>query len=195
MGAYLIRRLLLVIPTLWAIITINFFIVQIAPGGPVDQAIAAIEFGNAGVLPGAGGEGVRASHAQTGVGNISDSNYRGGRGLDPEVIAEITKRYGFDKPLYERYFTMLWNYARFDFGDSLFRSSSVLQLVKDSLSTQAEVDQAQAEVDSVEARIQAAQQQVGLLGVGRGAAFGDGDFLHPEADRVEELHRQVGGKR
>ena len=60
MGAYLIRRLLLVIPTLWAIITINFFIVQIAPGGPVDQAIAAIEFGNAGVLPGAGGEGVRA---------------------------------------------------------------------------------------------------------------------------------------
>lgn len=66
MGAYLIRRLLLVIPTLWAIITINFFIVQIAPGGPVDQAIAAIEFGNAGVLPGAGGEGVRASHAQTG---------------------------------------------------------------------------------------------------------------------------------
>ncbi|STE85073.1 ABC transporter permease [Escherichia coli] len=57
MGAYLIRRLLLVIPTLWAIITINFFIVQIAPGGPVDQAIAAIEFGNAGVLPGAGGEG------------------------------------------------------------------------------------------------------------------------------------------
>ncbi|MGQ7188428.1 microcin ABC transporter permease, partial [Escherichia sp. HC-CC] len=67
MGAYLIRRLLLVIPTLWAIITINFFIVQIAPGGPVDQAIAAIEFGNAGVLPGAGGEGIRASHAQTGV--------------------------------------------------------------------------------------------------------------------------------
>lgn len=73
MGAYLIRRLLLVIPTLWAIITINFFIVQIAPGGPVDQAIAAIEFGNAGVLPGAGGEGVRASHAQTGVGNAKRS--------------------------------------------------------------------------------------------------------------------------
>lgn len=133
MGAYLIRRLLLVIPTLWAIITINFFIVQIAPGGPVDQAIAAIEFGNAGVLPGAGGEGVRASHAQTGVGNISDSNYRGGRGLDPEVIAEITHRYGFDKPIHERYFKMLWDYIRFDFGDSLFRSASVLTLIKDSL--------------------------------------------------------------
>ena len=132
-GAYLIRRLLLVIPTLWAIITINFFIVQIAPGGPVDQAIAAIEFGNAGVLPGAGGEGVRATHAQTGVGNISDSNYRGGRGLDPEVIAEITHRYGFDKPIHERYFKMLWDYIRFDFGDSLFRSASVLTLIKDSL--------------------------------------------------------------
>lgn len=98
----------------------QLFIVQIAPGGPVDRAIAAIEFGNTGVLPGAGGEGVRASHAQTGVGNISDSNYRGGRGLDPEVIAEITHRYGFDKPIHERYFKMLWDYIRFDFGDSLF---------------------------------------------------------------------------
>lgn len=81
MGAYLIRRLLLVIPTLWAIITINFFIVQIAPGGPVDQAIAAIEFGQTSALPGAGSEGVRASHARTGVGNISDSNYRGDAAL------------------------------------------------------------------------------------------------------------------
>ena len=86
MGAYLIRRLLLVIPTLWAIITINFFIVQIAPGGPVEQAVAAIEFGQSGALPGAGSEGVRASHAQTGVGNISDSKYRGGRGLDLSLI-------------------------------------------------------------------------------------------------------------
>ena len=133
MGAYLIRRLLLIIPTLWAIITINFFIVQIAPGGPVDQAIAAVEFGHNNGLPGGGSEGLRASHAQTGTGNISDSSYRGGRGLDPEVIAEITQRYGFDKPLHERYFKMLWDYVRFDFGNSLFRSASVLQLIKDSL--------------------------------------------------------------
>lgn len=133
MGAYLIRRLLLVIPTLWAIITINFFIVQIAPGGPVDQAIAAIEFGHQGGMPGGGGEGMGATHARTGVGNVGDDQYRGARGLDPEVIAEITKRYGFDKPLYERYFTMLWNYVRFDFGDSLFRSASVIQLIKDSM--------------------------------------------------------------
>lgn len=133
MGAYLIRRLLLVIPTLWAIITINFFIVQIAPGGPVDQAIAAIEFGQQGGMPGGGGEGMGATHARTGVGNVGEGQYRGARGLDPEVIAEITKRYGFDKPLYERYFTMLWNYMRFDFGDSLFRSASVLQLIRDSM--------------------------------------------------------------
>lgn len=132
MGAYLLRRLLLIIPTLWAIITINFFIVQIAPGGPVDQAIANIEFGQTTGLAGAGGEG--SAHGRSSL-NASpgEGQYRGSRGLDPEVIAEITKRYGFDKPLHERYFTMLWNYVRFDFGDSLFRSSSVIQLIKESL--------------------------------------------------------------
>lgn len=132
MGAYLIRRLLLIIPTLWAIITINFFIVQIAPGGPVDQAIANIQFGQTTGIPGAAGEG--AAHGRSSL-NASpgDNQYRGSRGLDPEVIAEITKRYGFDKPLHERYFTMLWSYLRFDFGDSLFRSSSVIQLIKESL--------------------------------------------------------------
>ncbi|STV87637.1 Oligopeptide transport system permease OppB [Klebsiella michiganensis] len=83
MGAYLLRRLLLIIPTLWAIITINFFIVQIAPGGPVDQAIAAIEFGDRGGLPGAGDGGMAASHARTGVSNISDGHYRGGARAGP----------------------------------------------------------------------------------------------------------------
>lgn len=130
MGAYLLRRLLLVIPTLWAIITINFFIVQIAPGGPVDQALANIEFGQTTGMPGGGGD--LPAHTSN-IRNPGDSQYRGSRGLDPEVVAEITKRYGFDKPLHERYFTMLWNYVRFDFGDSLFRSSSVIQLIKESL--------------------------------------------------------------
>lgn len=133
MGAYLIRRLLLVIPTLWAIITINFFVVQIAPGGPVDQAIAAVEFGKTSMMPGISGSDTGGNHARAGVSNINDSHYRGGRGLDPEIIAEITHRYGFDKPLHERYLKMLWDYARFDFGNSLFRSASVLQLIKDSL--------------------------------------------------------------
>ncbi|WP_049294571.1 microcin C ABC transporter permease YejB [Franconibacter helveticus] len=133
MGAYLIRRLLLIIPTLWAIITLNFFIVQIAPGGPVDQAIAAIQFGHGSGVPGVSAEGASTSHARAGVGTPGESQYRGARGLDPEVIAEITHRYGFDKPLHERYFTMLGDYLRFDFGDSLFRSASVVQLIGDSL--------------------------------------------------------------
>lgn len=130
MGAYLIRRLLLIIPTLWAIITLNFFIVQIAPGGPVEQALANAQFGQTTGLPGSGGaQNGRAALNST----PGDSQYRGSRGLDPEVVAEITKRYGFDKPLHERYFTMLWNYLRFDFGDSLFRSASVIQMIKESL--------------------------------------------------------------
>ncbi|WP_127959573.1 microcin C ABC transporter permease YejB [Serratia microhaemolytica] len=132
MAAYLLRRLLLVIPTLWAIITLNFFIVQVAPGGPVDQAIAAIELGHSSGFAGSGlGEGL--GNAKTGIGNVGEGQYRGSRGLDPEVIAEITKRYGFDKPLHQRYFTMLWNYMRFDFGDSLFRGASVMELIGRSL--------------------------------------------------------------
>lgn len=133
MGAYILRRVLLIIPTLWAIITINFFIVQIAPGGPVDQAIAAIQFGHGSGVPGVSNEMMGSGHAKTGVGDATSSQYRGAQGLDPEVIAEITHRYGFDKPLHERYFKMLGDYLRFDFGDSLFRSSSVLELIKESL--------------------------------------------------------------
>ncbi len=109
MGAYLIRRLLLVIPTLWAIITINFLSCRSLPAALSIRLLPRLNLAG-GALPGASGEGVRASHAQTGVGNISDSHYRGGRGLDPEVIAEITHRYGFDKPLHERYFKMLRDY-------------------------------------------------------------------------------------
>lgn len=133
MSAYLIRRLLLVIPTLWAIITLNFFIVQVAPGGPVDQAIAAIQFGQSPGMPGVSAEGAGASHAHTGIARPGESQYRGARGLDPEVIEEITKRYGFDKPIHQRYFKMLKDYISFDFGNSLFRSASVIHLIKESL--------------------------------------------------------------
>ncbi|URQ59704.1 microcin C ABC transporter permease YejB [Pantoea alhagi] len=130
MGAYLIRRLLLIIPTLWAIITLNFFIVQIAPGGPVEQALANAQFGQTTGLPGSNGAESSRAILNSSPG---DSQYRGSRGLDPEVIAEITKRYGFDKPLHERYVNLLWDYIRFDFGDSLFRSASVIQMIKESL--------------------------------------------------------------
>lgn len=131
MTTYILRRLLLLIPTLWAIITLNFFIVQIAPGGPVEQAIATIELGHQSGF-GSGGPNVASLDKGSAV-PAADRQYQGGRGLDPEVIEEIKKRFGFDKPMHERYFDMLWSYARFDFGDSLFRGGSVISLIKQSL--------------------------------------------------------------
>ena len=129
MLSYIARRLLLIIPTLLAIITINFFIVQIAPGGPVDQAIAEMRGLNSNMtmerISGAGREEVAAAPKK----DDDRSLYRGARGLDPEVIEAIKKRFGFDKPLHVRYFDMLRRYLVFDFGDSLFRGRSVLGLI------------------------------------------------------------------
>jgi microcin C transport system permease protein len=138
MAGYIARRLLLIIPTLWAIITINFFIVQIAPGGPVDQAIADMQgIGQGGAalqrIAGSGGAEAAGQAASAGAYAGAGSQYRGSRGLDPEVIAEIEKRYGFDKPLGTRYLDMLKNYALFRFGDSLFRGRSVLALIAERL--------------------------------------------------------------
>ncbi|WP_392563646.1 microcin C ABC transporter permease YejB [Orbus wheelerorum] len=126
MLGYFIRRLLLIIPTLLVILTINFFIVQIAPGGPVDQAIANIENGRqAGqtILP--GGE------AELAINN--KQIYRGARGLDPQIIAEIEKQYGFDKPVWQRYIETIKNFICFDFGNSFFKSESVIGLIIKSL--------------------------------------------------------------
>jgi microcin C transport system permease protein len=131
MAAYIVRRLLLIIPTLWAIITINFFIVQIAPGGPVDQAIADMQ----GLGSGGGTERITRSGpvGDRGSQEGKGSKYRGARGLDPEVIAEIEKRYGFDKPMLARYGEMLKNYLTFNFGESLFRGKPVLSLIAERL--------------------------------------------------------------
>lgn len=130
MGSYILRRLLLIVPTLWAVITVNFFIVQVAPGGPVDQAIAKahdITSNMAMERISATGqnEAGEASHEDQPV----TARYRGARGLDPEVIAEIERQFGFDKPIHVRYFQMLWNYLTFDFGDSLFKANSVIGLM------------------------------------------------------------------
>lgn len=141
MTAYLIRRLLLVIPTLWAIVTINFVIIQVAPGGPVDQMIANMEGNTASMLDRMTGnnqtevlQSPSSSERDSGSDNRSgDSSYRGARGLTEEDIAAIEARFGFDKPLHERYFTMLWEYLRFDFGDSLFRGGSVVELIVERL--------------------------------------------------------------
>ncbi len=138
MGSYILRRLLLIIPTLWAIITVNFFIVQVAPGGPVDQAIAEMSGIQSNMsmerISGAGQSeaGKSAGDSPGGVNDAGDraaSPYRGARGLSPEVIAEIEKRYGFDKPILVRYFEMLKRYLVLDFGDSLFKGRSVIGLI------------------------------------------------------------------
>ena len=123
MLAYIVRRLLLMIPTLFGIMVINFVIVQAAPGGPVEQLIAQIQ-GRAveatARVSGAGGGEVQQSggaHARGG----ENSRYRGAQGLDPEFIKQIERLYGFDEPAYQRFFKMLKQYLQFDFGNSYFR--------------------------------------------------------------------------
>lgn len=130
MSAYIFRRLLLVIPTLWAIITINFFVIQIAPGGPVEQAIAQIEGHTSGIMDRFSGGG---SEMKTESLSEGKSGYKGSRGLDPEVVEAIKKQFGFDKPISERYFDMLKNYITFNFGQSLFKGGNVIDLIKERL--------------------------------------------------------------
>lgn len=132
MTAYIIRRLLLVIPTLWAIITINFFVIQIAPGGPVEQAVAQMQGLNSGIMERFSGGGQELD-INTDLKNEHDSAYRGSRGLDPEVVEQIKKQFGFDKPLLERYFDMLKNYLTFNFGESLFKGGNVIDLIVERL--------------------------------------------------------------
>ena len=132
MGAYIIRRLLFMIPTLFGIMTVNFLIIQAAPGGPVERTIAVIQ-----------GFGTDATERVSGsdMGEVMDraqsselnSKYRGSQGLDPELIAELERMYGFDKPLHERYFQMIGQYLRFDFGESFYRDQSVVELVKEKM--------------------------------------------------------------
>lgn len=120
MGAYIVRRLLLMVPTLVGIMVINFAIVQIAPGGPVEQTIAQIKGrgGIGGRLGGTGGDvaGPTGPGGVGGGGTSSQSRYRGAQGLRPELIQEIERRYGFDRPPLERFTTMMKRYLVFDFG-------------------------------------------------------------------------------
>ena len=125
MAAYLFRRLLLVIPTLLGIIAINFAVVQFAPGGPVEQMIAELKGHGTGVTGRMTGEGAHeAMPAQT-----SGGLYRGASGLDPHIVADIKKMFGFDKPPLTRFWQMLKGYLRFDFGRSFFRDQTVLYLI------------------------------------------------------------------
>ena len=131
MGAYILRRLLLMIPTLFGIMAISFIVVQFAPGGPVEQVIAEISgLGGAGERLSGGGSDIGGAGQDGGGG---DSQYRGAQGLDPEFIAQLEKQFGFDKPPLERFFGMLWDYIRFDFGESYFRDITVIDLILEKM--------------------------------------------------------------
>jgi len=125
MGAYILRRLLLIVPTLFGILLVNFVLVQFMPGGPVEQVLARLE-GDASATARVTGGG-----SETGGG--SGSEYRGAQGLPPEFIADLERQFGFDKPPVERFFIMLGNYLTFDFGQSYFRSIGVVDLVLEKM--------------------------------------------------------------
>ncbi|MDM1019640.1 microcin C ABC transporter permease YejB [Acinetobacter sp. VNK23] len=122
MSHYILKRMLLMIPTLFFIVLINFIIVQIAPGGPVEQAIQQIQ--NAQGL----GTGASTSFSLSNL-----AQYQGARGLSPEMIDKIKAQYGFDRPAYERFWLMIKGYLTFDFGTSFFKDKPVTQLLYEKL--------------------------------------------------------------
>ncbi|MGB3555781.1 MAG: microcin C ABC transporter permease YejB [Jannaschia sp.] len=127
MGAYILRRLLLIIPTLLGIMVINFALVQFVPGGPVEQILAQLEGGGDAFDSFSGA----ATEIQSRAGN--DSGYVGAQGLPQDFIDELERQFGFDKPPLERFLNMMWDYMRFDFGESYFRSISVFDLVLEKM--------------------------------------------------------------
>ena len=138
MLSYIIRRLLLIIPTLLGILLINFIIVQAAPGGPVEQVISQIKGHNIDSTSRIAGtdKGDVSSQStiiQTNQSSAVSSKYRGSQGLDPEFIAELEKYYGFDKPAHQRFYIMLKNYIKLDFGESYFKGKKVIDLIIDKM--------------------------------------------------------------
>ena len=131
MAAYILRRLLLMIPTIFGIMAISFAIVQFAPGGPVERIIAQLQGHDVGAT--ARFSSVQDSMSQAGNAAAVNSKYRGAQGLDPEFIAELEQQFGFDKPVHERFFKMIGDYARFDFGESYYRDVAVIDLIKEKL--------------------------------------------------------------
>ena len=130
MGTYVLRRLLLIVPTLFGILLLNFLIVQAAPGGPVEQMIYQLQsHGDSTSRIAGSSSGSLDMSSQMGGGLGADNSYRGAQGLEPEILEDIKKLYGFDKPAHERFAMMLVSYMQFDFGDSLFRNTGVVDLI------------------------------------------------------------------
>lgn len=125
MGAYLLRRLLLIVPTLIGIMLVNFTLTQFVPGGPIEQIVARVQ-GEGDVFRNIAGGGDAGQGGGT-------EKYAGASGLPPEFIAELEKEFGFDKPPVQRFLSMLGDYLRFDFGQSWFRSISVVDLVVEKM--------------------------------------------------------------
>lgn len=141
MLSYALRRLILMIPTLFGIMLISFVIVQFAPGGPIERIIAQMQQGadlsaTARISGGSGGDfSGQAQQSALGLSqtDTAASKYRGAQGLDPKFIKQLESQFGFDRPAHERFALMLWNYLRFDFGKSYFRDVSILNLIKEKL--------------------------------------------------------------
>ncbi len=136
MGAYILRRVLLFIPTIIGIMAISFAVVQFAPGGPIDRIIAQLQgtdVSATGRISGGGGDFQGVSDPGSGSGGEITSRYRGAQGLDPEFIKSLEVQFGFDKPWYERFGKMLWDYSRFQFGESYFRDISVIDLIVEKM--------------------------------------------------------------
>ena len=133
MLAYIIRRVLLIIPTVFGIMVINFIIVQAAPGGPVELMIARIKGTAVAATARVGGSAGGETAARGTQAAEVTSKYRGARGLDPELIRELEKLYGFDRPASERFVHMMQNYVRFDFGNSFFQDRPVIDLILERL--------------------------------------------------------------
>ena len=133
MLGYIIRRLLLMIPTLFAIMVINFVVIQAAPGGPIEQMIAQLKGDAVGATARIGGESGEVTRGAQQSGGGAAGKYRGARGLDPAFIKELEKLYGFDKPPAERFVLMLKHYVTFDFGNSFFQDRRVIDLIAERL--------------------------------------------------------------
>ena len=138
MAAYILRRLLLMIPTIFGIMLISFTVIQFAPGGPVERIIAQLTGSDVGATARIGGTQTgdfsgNTSNTNAAADGAINSKYRGAQGLDPEIIAKIEKQFGFDKPAHERFFLMLKNYLTFNFGESYFRDTSVIDLIIEKL--------------------------------------------------------------
>ena len=136
MPAYIVRRLLLMLPTLLGIMVINFAVVQLAPGGPVEQAIAEWQGLDVDATQRFAGTGADTQGDHGGASLQGDQGlgkYRGAQGLRPDIIAKIERQFGFDKPAHVRFFHLLWSYVRFDFGESYFKNRSVIELIVEKM--------------------------------------------------------------